>query len=280
MTRVLVSIANFGSGQVSFMQRQIQTLRQGPFDLDIIVDSTADWSMDGVQVRRFDESIAKGLTFTHRKLFIDRREQYDLYLYLENDLLMPPAALEHWLDLTAKLPDDYITGFVRYEMKDGRQCLVDIGHPWHDRHIAVGLHKANNVLVFCPENVHAGCYALTRQQLERAIRSKGYVTRPHRRPYGVLEQGASDVYTQCGFRSKVLPFDFEPLLIHHMPDKYVSVDPRWRDVTHGHDVESYKRMLLEHDHAAALPRMTRPRYFVHDMKSRVRRVVQRVRSFF
>lgn len=276
MTSVLVSIANFGDGQIGFMEKQIAELCRGPFELDIIVDSTVDWSMDGVTVRRHDESIGQGLPYVHRRLFMERRGKYDVYLYLENDLLMPPTALKHWLELTGRLPDDYVTGFVRYELKDGKQWLIDIAHPWHDKHVAFGLHKVNGVTVFCPENVHAGCYALTAAQLEHAIRSGGYVTKPHTRPYKVLEQGATDPYTQCGFRAKVLPLDFEPLLVHHMPDKYVRVDPRFREGGYGHTVESYKQMLMDHDHPQTLPLMTKPRYWIYDNKKRVQSLLKKV----
>ena len=38
--------------------------------------------------------------------------------------------------------------------------------------------------------------------------------------YGVLESGASDVYTQCGFKPKVLPCEgLDDLLVHHLSNR-------------------------------------------------------------
>jgi hypothetical protein len=67
-------------------------------------------------------------------------------------------------------------------------------------------------------------YSLSKQQLRRAIFSGGYLVSPHVRPYGILEQGSSDIYTQCGFKPKFLPLPINPVLVHHIPNKYVLLE--------------------------------------------------------
>lgn len=236
-------------------------------------------AIPGIETRLRDARIGKGLPFEHRRLFRQRRDQYDLFLYLENDILLTPESLDAYLRLTERLPEDYITGFVRFEIRDGQRSLIDISNPAWNRFVRVGLHRRDGLLLFAAANVHSGCYALTRKQLERAIRSGGFVTRPHSRPYGRLEQGASDVYTQCGFRAKVLPFDFEPLLVHHMADKYVNLSGVWQDpgpLT----PDSFRQMLIRNEFCVTLPVMTKPRLararrYVYRVKRSIERVVGR-----
>ena len=66
-------------------------------------------AIPGIETRLRDARIGKGLPFEHRRLFRQRRDQYDLFLYLENDILLTPESLDAYLRLTERLPEDYIT---------------------------------------------------------------------------------------------------------------------------------------------------------------------------
>jgi hypothetical protein len=166
---------------------------------------------------------------------VQHQDDYDLFVYSENDILIQERNLEGFLRETERLPHDHVTGFLRYERRENDDALYLIdAHP----HFPVLKEKdleINGRRYFTLYNVHQGSWVLTRDQLKRAIRSGGFDVMPHYREtkdgfIGILESGASDVYTQCGFKKKVLPHEgIDDLMIHHLPNKYIRTGGIWDD---------------------------------------------------
>ena len=69
-------------------------------------------------------------------------------------------------------------------------------------------------------NLHSGCYVLTREQLNRAIASGGFIVQPHEGLYEPLETAATDPYTQCGFRKLICISDIGDFIVPHLSNKY------------------------------------------------------------
>jgi hypothetical protein len=153
-------------------------------------------------------------------------ETYDLFLYVENDMLITEANIDAFLEHQAALPSHQISGFFRYELNGGAKILLDLNPFWGK--LVVQEYEHNFTVV----NQHQGCWLLTRAQLQQCVASGQFLVDPHTGPYGMLEQGASDPYTTCGLE-KVLPKDLnllERLQIRHLPLKY-TVRDEWK--THG-----------------------------------------------
>jgi 2-polyprenyl-3-methyl-5-hydroxy-6-metoxy-1,4-benzoquinol methylase len=62
---------------------------------------------------------------------------------------------------------------------------------------------------------------LTRQQLQKAIRSGGFLVEPHQGKYDLLVTAATDPYTQCGFRKLIDLNHLQDFLLPHLPNKYI-----------------------------------------------------------
>lgn len=254
--RLLVSIANYGDSQVEYLHRQIEALRTYRRELRIVVDSTVplpDLQVD--DVRLFAPTIGRRLPFQHRRLFFEHRDDFDGFLYTENDIHIEETAIDEVLALSGALPEDWIVGLFRFEQKAGEKLLIDAHPHWPVLH--TGLFSAAGHELWSPANLHSGCYFLTSKQLHRALASGGYLVRPHHGPYQMLEQAASDVYTQCGFKRKVLPFEVERVLVHHMPDKYVGLGGVW-ERPGPHTVTTLKEALRRHVWNPGLGTMSGP----------------------
>lgn len=225
--RLLISIANYGDTQLDYLEKVIDNFKSYTHEVELVIDTTVNLSNIinnknfSITQRIFEPSVAFTLPFKHRDYFAENIDRYDYFLYTENDLLIPQKAVDFVIGESAHLEKDEIIGFFRYENDHGIQymadhdisCPISNFHPW----------KNNELLFFAPFILHSGCYLVSKEQLSHAIASGGYLTSPHIKPYGMLEQGASDIYTQCGFKSKFLPLPIDPVLIHHMPDKYVQM---------------------------------------------------------
>ncbi len=240
---VLVCLANYGDGQLDHLQSVLEgyCAFSSRFRVFLIVDTTVPLDLSPYRDRLhplqflFKPEIRHGLAFVHRQHMMEQADNYDLFIYSENDVLIREENLEAYLRVTERLPPEYLSGFLRYETRDEEEeyYLIDV-HPdspaIKETRLVIEGHD-----YFTMHNLHQGCWILTRSQLKRAMASGGFDVMPHYLErdsgfFGILECGASDVYLQCGFAGKVLPHEgIEALLVHHLPDKYVRMGGRWSE---------------------------------------------------
>lgn len=219
--RLLVAIASYGRNNDRYLAELVKEYRSMPFAVDIVVlSNVAKEVAPGVEVVvGLPYKDPWSLPFPHKQIFADRADQYDLFLYSEDDILITERNIRTFLQLVAVLPDDEIPGFFRVEKADEITNYPDIhGHfHWDPASLRV---RAGHTLAFF-SNEHAACYLLTRDQLKRAIASGGFLVGPHQGKYDLLCTAATDPYTQCGFRKLIAISQIDNLLVQHLPNKYI-----------------------------------------------------------
>ncbi len=240
--KVLVCISNFGNHQLKYLRKVVQEydrMASDDFSIDIIIDTTAELEVSkvsgslNISQRIHKPAVGKALAFAHRSHVIERSDRYDLFIYSENDILISLENIRAFLNISSQIPGNYITGFLRYEIREEGQpkYLID-AHPQRPL-ILQNTININGIDYISLVNFHQGGWILTRPQLKRALNSGGFTTVPHRykkitQVYDTLESGASDVYTLCGFVSKILPLgELSSLMVHHLPNKYVNSGGIW-----------------------------------------------------
>ncbi len=235
--KILVCISNYGDKNLNYLRSVLSEYYKMSYEIDIIIDSTIKFDISdftdklNIKIILHDELIKGRLVFEHRKTMIANLNKYDLFIYSENDILITETNISTFFKITKNLPKKFITGFLRYEKntQTSKGYLID-AHPdfpfIRKKKIVI-----NNKRYFQLYNLHSGCFIVINKQLQKAINSKGFSTNFHtkffhREGYGGLESGATDIYTQCGFKHKILPFsdDLDDLIIHHLPNKYINLD--------------------------------------------------------
>lgn len=220
--RVLVAIASYGTSNDRYLHQLIREYRAMSFAVDIVIVSNVE--------KRITDDIAClvglpnknpwSLPFSHKKLFADRADQYDLFIYSEDDILITEKNLLAFLDVTASLRDDEVAGFLRIEKSEGDAVnFPDVHAYFHWDTTSVRSRGDYTLASFT--NEHAACYVLTREQLARAIQSGGFIVEPHEGKYDLLCTAATDPYTQCGL-AKLIPIShLDGFTVHHLSNKYV-----------------------------------------------------------
>jgi len=67
------------------------------------------------------------LTWKCRDLLRQQKDDYDVFMYVEDDILIPEDAIEYWLRYNKKLiAANYNLGFLRIEIQDGEEYLTDL----------------------------------------------------------------------------------------------------------------------------------------------------------
>lgn len=219
--RILVALASYGTSNDRYLERLIHEYRSMPFEIDIVVVSNLDKSALGVQCRvGIPNKNPWSLPFAHKKLFAERADKYDLFIYSEDDILITEENLRAFMDVTAALQPDEIAGFLRIEEgAKGEQSYPDIHENFHWDPTSV--RSRGRYILAHFTNEHAACYVLTRAQLGMAIRSGGFMVDPHEEKYDLLCTAATDPYTQCGLKKFIPVSHIDNFTVHHLSNKYV-----------------------------------------------------------
>ncbi len=208
--RILVAIADFGGRNTLPQVKQCFSNRA-----KVVTFST----VEGEYI--FPKSIGEALPFTHRNLFIDEVNNYDFFIFTENDILYPDETLDTYFNNYGVFGQSMPLGFLRYEQDQ----LIDFAATQSPSKIAnIDFDKG----FFEPKNVHQASYFLTQNQLKMVIDSGKYaVAASARGNYGKLETGASNVYFECGL-TKVYPIKgLSSLSVIHLDLKWKLLQRRY-----------------------------------------------------
>jgi hypothetical protein len=183
------------------------------------------------------ESMGYDITFCHRKRMIEEQDNYDLFLYVENDILYTQNNIDAFVEEVKLLPLNYIPGFLYYERKpkpDKNKYILSFSNDWHPEGICKSKPGKgeeekliiNNRPYATVYNLCQGSYLLTKNHLKQAINSGGYLIDHHthiygKQPYGIPETAAASPYSLCGMKKVIPLYGFEHFLIQHLRNYYV-----------------------------------------------------------
>lgn len=219
--KVLVAIANYGTGNDKFLSQVLGEFRAMPYEVDIVVNTNVPKNLGpGVEVVvGFPAADPRSLPFAHKQIFADRADKYDLFIYTEDDTLITKENIEAFLRVTAVLPENEIAGFLRTEQRaDGAIFFPDVIFHYHWDVESICRRGAYKFAFFSDE--HSGSYILTKEQLRRAIASGGFLVPFYNEKYPPLETAATDPYTQCRFRKMMCISHFQEFILPHLSNKY------------------------------------------------------------
>jgi 2-polyprenyl-3-methyl-5-hydroxy-6-metoxy-1,4-benzoquinol methylase len=220
--KILVALASYGKGNDKYLRQVIHEYQSMAFDVHIVVLSNIQKEVGpGVElVVGLPTRNPWTLPYGHKKIFAERLNAYDLFVYSEDDILITEKNIGAFLKVSAVLPNNAIAGFLRFEQgTDG-----DITHPdvLGNYHWEPGSVQSFGEYKFAHfTNEHSGCYIISRAQLQRSIDSGGFLVGPHQRKYDLLCAAATDPYTQCGLRKLICISHLQEFLVHHTANKYI-----------------------------------------------------------
>jgi len=219
---LIVAIASYGTKNTEYLYRLIDEYRSmRRYNVDIVVLSNIPRDLGpGVEVIvGLPTKDPWSLPFGHKEIFAQRLPLYDLFIYSEDDTLISERNIEAFLDVSKILPDQYIAGFLRYEVSpEGKKYYSTIhGHYHWDPHSVLRI--ADNVFAHYT-NEHSASFILTQNQLKGAIESGGFLLPPRTGRYDMLVTAATDPYTQCGMKKVICVSRLEDFCLHHLPNVY------------------------------------------------------------
>jgi 2-polyprenyl-3-methyl-5-hydroxy-6-metoxy-1,4-benzoquinol methylase len=220
--KILTVIASYGTNNDQYLQQLIDEYAKMPYQIDIVVVSNIPKSLgSGIEVVvGLPSKNPWSLPFAHKKIFIERQNQYDLFIYSEDDTLISQHNIEAFLQATAVLKPNEIAGFLRTEQApDGTIYFSTVHNHYHwDPHSVC--RRGDDVFAFF-SNEHGACYLLTQDQLRQSIASGGFDVNPHEGKYDMLVSAATDPYTQCGYKKLICITRLLDFTCKHLTNKYI-----------------------------------------------------------
>jgi 2-polyprenyl-3-methyl-5-hydroxy-6-metoxy-1,4-benzoquinol methylase len=220
--KVLVAIASHGTRQDCYLEKLLASYRSMPFDVHVVVLSNLQKDLGpDVEVKvGLPTKDPWSLPYGHKQLFAERINDYDLFIYSEDDMLVSETNLRAFVESSEALNQNEIPGFLRTEVDaEGNQYFCDAFLQWHWDPFSVVERGGKIFAAFT--NEHSACFVLTRAQLQRCIKSGGFLVPPHSGRHDLLCAAATDPYTNCGLKRLICISDLENFLLPHLSNKYV-----------------------------------------------------------
>jgi hypothetical protein len=226
MTKVYVSIATYGTKNFPYLNKVIDTYKSmTEFECDIYVTGTSILSRPDITfITKIDP---KNTVFFHRSDILYVKDNYDLFIFTEDDILITEEVLKTFCRYDSILPIDTVLGQIRFEYADSNRYLIDIwpyinGYNHIERkHFEIQSHE-----FFTLKNPHQSSWILTKEKLKHVIDNTEFVIEDTS-SLG-LESGATSIYSNweggpSGIIKKVYTenvTDLENSLIEHLPGNH------------------------------------------------------------
>ena len=222
MIKILIVIASYGSKNDPYLQKLIDEYRRMDFQTDIVVLSNVVKDLgQGIELKvGLPSRNPWSLPFGHKKIFAQRTDEYDLFIYSEDDILITERNINAVLEVSRILPDNEIAGFLRYEIdQNGKKYYSTVHSHFHWDPGSVKTINGHTFAHFT--NEHSGCYILTQDQLKRAIISGRFIVEPWEGYYDMLCTAATDPYTQSGFKKMICISRLNDFCLPHLSNAYI-----------------------------------------------------------
>lgn len=162
------------------------------------------------------------LTWKCRDLMKQQINEYDIFIYIEDNILVPYKAIKYWLEYNKKLIDlNYNLGFVRIEVKNDIEYITDL------------CEKLDTIInlnddIYCVNNKNPYCafWIYNKNDFNKFVNSK-YYNINNILGYGIREQSAIGLHGVMTnwYKNTLIPIINNKLIedckIYHLPNNYV-----------------------------------------------------------
>jgi hypothetical protein len=163
------------------------------------------------------------LTWKCRDLLKQQKNDYDIFMYVEDDILVPYKSIKYWLEYNEKLIEmNYNLGFVRIEVENNIEYITDLYG--EKMNTIINLNEKQ----YCVNNKNPYCafWIYNKNEFNKFVDSKYYniINIPN---YDIREKSAVGLHGEHTnwYKNTLIPIVNNKLnedcRIYHMPNNYV-----------------------------------------------------------
>lgn len=184
--KILLNIVHYQPTSKQYLNELIDEYNKYPYELDIYIHTNKKTIKNFVPERFVNGSISVKkhnivikyllfknrnyyLTWTPRKLIKQNIKHYDIFIYSEDDILIPRKALDYWLERKNELFDlKYLPGFMLIEKNLQNE---EIAVNFENRRLLHQLEIAGNKYLINDNNRYMACWVYDKKMMETWIDS-------------------------------------------------------------------------------------------------------------
>ena len=163
------------------------------------------------------------LTWKCRDLLQKQKNDYDIFMYIEDDILVPYKAIKYWLKYHEKLIQmNYNLGFVRIEIDNNNEYITDL----YGKQLDTIINLYDTTYCINNKNTYCAFWIYNKNEFNRFVNSKYYdINNIH--GYEIREQSAIGLHGKrtIWYKNTLIPIINNKLIedckIYHLPNNYV-----------------------------------------------------------
>jgi hypothetical protein len=224
--KILTTITSYTGNENKYLKVVVDELKQAS---DVVVFSSEHINIDNVKTEIRDKSLQHGLVFEPRQYILNHLDEYDYFLYNEDDIFISTDCLNFAIEINDKLIKhnlQYNVGFLRYELENNIPEFVDLS-PYNSIHL--GGNGVSDIIRYITQigsdyyfnswNPHSGNFLFSKDQIKLLLDNGNFPTNASATFAGILESGAT------GFHKVIRKYtpvsEYKKLMVHHMSNKYI-----------------------------------------------------------
>ena len=219
---ILAVIVNYGEEQLNYLQQVIDEFRTFKnYDVYIVIHSNITLptitKIDAGNVLKLEDN--QLLPMTCRQMINQEADNFDYFIYSENDHLWKEKHVQRYEEYLDILPEDRIAGLIQYEENETGKYYPAYHAHYDWDYESVEEHGGKKFAHFT--NVHQASFILSKDQLAKIKATKDFNQFFSNDHYSVKCKTNTDIYQYCGMKKLICISDFEDNLIHHLPNVYI-----------------------------------------------------------
>ena len=219
--KLLAVIVNYGTEQIKYLEQVVRELRSfDRYDVTMIVNSNIPLELNGINKVNLFPNKSAMLPLTCRKTIWQNRNDYDVFLYGENDHLFKQYHVDKFLEYTDILPDNRIAGLMQIEKYPDGRLFYPAYHGRFDWDMD-SVEKYNGKIFAHFTNLHQATFILTQEQLLKIGKLHNFTKFMGKSWYSSKCSVNTDIYQFCGMKKLICISEFDDNLIHHLPNLYI-----------------------------------------------------------
>jgi hypothetical protein len=219
---ILVVIVNYGTEQLQYLEQVVSELKSfKKYNVSIIVNSNIPLDIEGIDmVNVIELDNYQLLPLTCKQVIWDHKDDFDVFLFGENDHLFKEHHIDKYLEYTNILPENRIAGLIQYEENETGKYYPAYHAHYDWDYNSVEEYKGKKFAHFT--NLHQATFILTKEQLHKICEQYNFTQFFGQSGYSVKCKVNTDIYQFCGMKKMICISEFEDNLIHHLPNIYIN----------------------------------------------------------
>ena len=225
MKKILAVLVNYGEDQLQYLQQVVSELKSfKKYEVTIFVNSNIPLNniegIDYVNVIKLDDY--QLLPLTCKQVIWNYKDDFDVFLFGENDHLFKEHHIDNHLHYTQILPENRIAGLIQYEENELGKYYPAY-HASYDWEMG-SVEEYEGIKFAHFTNIHQATFIITKEQLHKIGKLHNFTEFFGHSHYSVKCKVNTDIYQFCGMKKLICISDFYNNIIHHLPNFYINGD--------------------------------------------------------